>query len=200
MKAAKLMSLRSVARVASLVCALTLTQPGYGEALSPVIDDFSNPTLNSLGITRQFMNDSVAGGGTTTKQSIVEGVLSFEGEIVPPRGQPGWASTVLLLDPQGLPQDASHFEGIKLLVKVNTGMLSISANSADITNFDFHAAAISVKNDGGFHELKIPFETMKRAWSEQVPLNTSNLVSLSIVAFNMQKGTFDVEVDDLAFY
>ncbi len=44
-------------------------------------------------------------------------VFSLQREkLLPPRGQPGWASTVLLLDPQGLPRDASAYEGIRLLV------------------------------------------------------------------------------------
>ena len=129
-----------------------------------------------------------------------EGVLSAKGEIVPPRGQPGWASAVLLLDPQGLPQDASAFEGIRLLVRVNKGNLSVSANSSEITNFDFHAALVTRQSDDEFHEVKIPFSQMKRAWSEQTPLNTKTLTSLSLVAFGMQKGNFDFEIDEISFY
>lgn len=164
------------------------------------IDDFSDPTNNSLGIPRQFLNDTVAGGNTTTELNVAEGVMRLKGKIVPPRGQPGWASSVLLLDPQGQPWDASKFDGIRLLVKVNAGNVSISANSIEVTNFDYHAAQVVVASDGQFHEVKIPFNSMKRAWSEQTPLNTKTINGLSLVAFDIQKANFDYEIDEVSFY
>lgn len=166
----------------------------------PVIDDFSDPVTNSLGITRLFIDDTSAGGQTSTQHSVNGGVLSAKGEILPPRGQPGWASTVLLLDPQGLPRNASAYTGIRLLVRVNKGNLSVSANSSEITNFDFHAAQVARQPDNAFHEVRIPFSQMKRAWSEQTVLNTSTLTGLSLVAFDIQKGEFDFEIDEISFY
>lgn len=183
-----------------LIGLLAAAGNGYAETLSPLVDDFSRAEHNSLGNPRIFLNDSTSGGGTSTEQSVSAGILSVSGEIVPPRGQPGWASSVLLLDPQGLARDASAYEGIRLLVKLNKGMLSVSANSTDITNFDFHAAPVMVTADGEFHEVKIPFSSMKRAWSEQTTLNTKTIASLSIVAFGMQKSAVDFEVDEVAFY
>ncbi len=167
---------------------------------SPVVDDFSHDTNNNLGIARQFFSDAMAGGKTTSQQQIANGIIEVKGEIAPPRGQPGWASTVLLLDPQGLPQDLSNYEGVSLRVKLSTGNLSLSANSVEVTNFDYHAAPIAVQADGQFHDVKIPFETMKRAWSEQTQLNKQSINSLSIVAFDMQKGSFDFAVDQVNFY
>lgn len=172
----------------------------FGGTLSPLLDDFTDAQNNSLGIPRLFMNATTAGGSTTTEQSVSEGILTVKGEIVPPRGQPGWASSVLLLDPNGLPQDASAFEGIRLLVKVEKGNISISANSAEVTNFDYHGAPVMARSDGKFHEVKIPFASMKRAWSEQTPLNPKTISSLSIVAFELQKGVFEFEVDEISFY
>lgn len=168
--------------------------------LDSAVDDFSDEKNNSLGIPRQFLNDTLAGGSTTTEQKVSGGVLSVKGEIVPPRGQPGWASSILPLDPHGQAQDASTFEGIRLLVKINKGNLSISANSTEVTNFDYHAAPVMVRADGKFHEVKIPFTSMKRAWSQQTQLNTATINSLSIVAFSPQKDAFDFEVDDVSFY
>jgi hypothetical protein len=69
-----------------------------------------------------------------------------------------------------------------------------------VTNYDYHAAPIAVAADGKFHEVKIPFESMKRAWSEQTPLNTATLNSLSIVAFSLQPASFDFELDEVSFY
>lgn len=172
----------------------------YAEALSPLVDDFSNTETNSLGNPRLFFNDTTSGGGTSTVQNVSDGILSVSGEIVPPRGQPGWASNVLLLDPQGLAQDVSAFEGVRLLVRVDQGNLSLSANSTEVTNYDYHAAPVVVTADGAFHEVKIPFESMKRAWSEQTPLNTKTVASLSIVAYGMQPGAVDFAVDEVAFY
>lgn len=168
--------------------------------LGPTVDDFSDPKKNSLGIDRQFIDDTSAGGQTKTIHSIADGVLSAKGDILPPRGQPGWASTIWLLDPQGIPQDASSYVGVRLLVRVNKGNLAISANSSEITNFDYHAAPIIRQSDGEFHEVKIPFTDMKRAWSEQTPLNTKTIASLSLIAVDLQKGSFDFEVAEVSFY
>lgn len=186
----------------TIVAAICLTglNSAIAGALEPAIDDFSDPNINSLGIARLFIDDTSAGGQTTTQYSVDEGVLYAKGEILPPRGQPGWASAVLLLDPQGLAQDASAFEGIRLLVRVNKGNLSVSANSSEITNFDFHAAQVTPRSDGNFHEVRIPFSAMKRAWSEQTPLNTRTLTGLSLVAFDIQKGEFNFEIDEISFY
>ena len=185
--------------IAAVICVATFNS-AIAAALDPAIDDFSDPDNNSLGIERQFVNDTVAGGQTKMEHGFEEGVFSAKGEISPPRGQPGWASTVLLLETQGLPQDASAYEGIRLLVRVNKGNLSISANSSEITNFDFHAALVARQSDGEFHEVMIPFTQMKRAWSEQTKLNTKTLTSLSIVAFDIQQGSFDFEIDEVSFY
>ena len=179
---------------------LAATGSSFAETLNPLVDDFNSTEMNSLGNPRMFLNDSTSGGGTSTEQNISDGVLSVSGEIVPPRGQPGWASSVLLLDPRGQARDASAYEGIRLLIKIDKGMLSVSANSTEITNYDYHAAPVLVTADGGFHEVKIPFSSMKRAWSEQVPLNTKTIASLSIVAFGMQQGAVDFAVDEVAFY
>lgn len=187
-------------RNAGLAVLLAIPAPGLAETLSPLVDDFSDPQNNSLGIARQFVDDTMAGGSTTTSQNVSGGVLSVKGEIVPPRGQPGWASSVLLLDPEGLPQDASAFEGIRLLVKLNDGNISVSANSTDVDNFDYHAAPVVATRDGEFHEVRIPFATMKRAWSEQTTLDTTTISSLSIVAFGVQQGAFDFELDEVSFY
>ncbi|MGB0495687.1 MAG: CIA30 family protein [Kangiellaceae bacterium] len=183
-----------------LIGMLTFSNSNIAENLKSIVDDFSDPLNNSIGIPRQFLNDSVAGGKTTTEQTISNGVIYLKGEITPPRGQPGWASTILLLEPKGLPQDASAFEGISLFIKVNSGNVSLSANSSEVTNFDYHAALVSVASDGKFHEVKIPFASMKRGWSEQTQLNTKTISSLSIVAYGLQKTSFDFEVDKISFY
>lgn len=184
----------------SLAVILTFSNASFGGGLSPLVDDFSDATNNNLGIPRQFLNDTLAGGSTTTAQEVAKGIITAKGEIIPPRGQPGWASMVLPLDTQSLPKDASAFKGVRLLIKTNSGNLSVSANSTEINNFDYHAAPIAVAADGKFHEVKIPFTAMKRAWSEQTPLNTKTINSLSIVAFGLQKSAFDFALDEVSFY
>lgn len=177
-----------------------LSMPYAVASDSSVIDDFSNSALASTGFDRQFLNDSLSGGKTSTKQLIEHGTLHVTGELVPPRGQPGWASSVIPLSTEGEVFDASAYEGIQLRVKVTQGNLSISANSTEVTNFDYHAAALVVTADGQFHDVAIPFSSMKRMWSEQTALNPKTLNSLSIVAYSMQKASFDFEVDDVRFY
>lgn len=188
-------------RNAVAILALLLA-PGISQAdtLSPLIDDFTDATHNSLGIERRLITDTVAGGGTTAQLHVDSGQLSATGDIVPPRGQPGWASLVILLHPQGQATDASAFEGILLRVKVKEGNLSVSANSTEITNFDYHVAPISVSTHSEFQEVKIPFASMKRSWSEQTPLNPTTLGSLGIIAYGVQKTHFDFELSEVRFY
>ena len=165
-----------------------------------LIDDFSDPKANSLGIDRVFIDDTTAGGRTTTQHSVENGVLNVKGDLLPARGQPAWSSVALPLNAQGLPEDASAYEGVRLIVRVNKGNLSLSANSTEITNFDFHASTVTPANDGEFHEVKIPFAKMKRAWSAQTKLDTSTLNGLSLVAFGLQQGSYDFDFDEVGFY
>jgi hypothetical protein len=184
----------------SLAALLAFSCVSFAGSMNSVIDDFSDAKNNNLGIPRIFLNDSIAGGSTTTQQEISKGILLVKGDIIPPRGQPGWASVALPLAAQNQPQDASAFEGVRLLIKINTGSLSISANSTEVTNFDYHAAPAAVTADGKFHEIKIPFASMKRAWSEQTPLNAKTINSISITAYGLEKSAFDFAVDEISFY
>lgn len=193
-------SVISSVRLLSIAGLLMSSCMVFGAPLSPIVDDFSDSTNNNLGHARQYMTDAVAGGGTTLEPAVTDGVVAYKGDILPPRGQPGWASMVLLLDAANLPKDASVFSGIRLRVKIDYGNMSISANSVEVTNFDYHAAPVVVANDGEFHEVKIPFASLKRAWSEQTPLNKKTISSISIVAFDVQKGAYSFEVDEVAFY
>jgi hypothetical protein len=190
----------NLGRLFSIASIMAYSSISFSGELPSVVDDFSNVQSNSLGIPRQFIDDKMAGGQTQTQIEISNGKLHIKGEIVPPRGQPGWASSVLLLNEKGLPQDASKFEGVRLLIKLDKGSISVSANSAEVTNFDYHAAMVAVQSDGKFHEVKIPFTSMKRAWSEQTELNTATISGLSIVAFGMQPTHFDFEIDEVSFY
>jgi hypothetical protein len=193
----KLFNLGKIFGIASV---LAYSSFSFSDELSPVVDDFNNVDSNNLGIARQYLDDKMVGGQTSTEIDVSGGKLHIKGEIVPPRGQPGWASSVLLLNARNLPQDASKFEGVRLLVKVDKGSISVSANSAEVTNFDYHSAMVSVKSDGKFHEVRIPFTSMKRAWSEQTELNSTTISSLSIVAFGIQKTPFDYKIDEVGFY
>lgn len=165
-----------------------------------LIDDFSDKTNNSFGLPRQILDDTMVGGSTQTEIDVNNGIIHLTGEIVPPRGQPGWASTVLLLDGEGKPFDASKYKGISMLVKIDSGSISISANSTEITNFDYHSSVVLAPADGKFHQVDIPFDSLKRSWSEQTELNTQTINSLSIVAYGIQKTTFDYEIDKVSFY
>lgn len=168
--------------------------------VSSVIDDFNNAQNTQAGLQRQFMNDSIAGGSTQTDNSVSSGIMYLKGDITPPRGQPGWASSILPLAEMGMPQDASQYTGLRLLVKINSGTMSVSANSTEVSNYDYHSSPVAVAADGKFHEVKIPFTSMKRNWSEQTALNAATLNSISITAFAMQKASFDFEVEEIGFY
>ena len=169
-------------------------------AFGSVIDDFNHAKDTNLGTPRVLITDSSSGGKTTTVLAVVDGVMQIKGDIIPGRGQPGWSSLVLPLGQMNETQDASEFDGISLRVKINHGNVSISANSTEVVNYDYHSSPVVVSSDGKFHEIKIPFESMKRVWSAQTKLNTQTLSSLSIVAFSPQKSSFDFAVDKVSFY
>ncbi|BDX04802.1 CIA30 family protein [Planctobacterium marinum] len=175
---------------------------GYANAdrASHLIDNFCDATLTKFGQPRQFLNDTVAGGTTHAVQQVKNCKFKASGDITPPRGQPGWASSVLPLASYGEALDVSEFAGIRLLIKVLKGNISLSANSTEVSNFDYHAAPVVVKTDGRFHEVKVPFAQMKRAWSEQTPLNTATINSLSVVAYDLQPDKFEFELDEVSFY
>ena len=193
-------SVLNLGRLFGITSLLAFSSYSFSGELHAIVDDFSNVESNNLGIPRQFIDDKMVGGKTQTAIEISAGKLHIKGEIIPPRGQPGWASSVLLLNDKGLPQDVSNFEGVRLLIKLDKGSISVSANSAEVTNYDYHAAMVSVQSDGKFHEVKIPFTSMKRAWSEQTQLNTATISGLSIVSFGMQPTLFDFEIDEVGFY
>ena len=163
------------------------------------LDDFSDPVHSSLGINRIIITDTTAGGASTVRQSVANGVFTAEGEIAPPRGQPGWVSVVLLLSPTGAPADLTKYTGIKVRVRVRQGYLSVTANSTEIKNYDYHSSMISRKPDE-YQEVRIAFRDMKRAWSEQTPLNPATIASVNLVAFDLQKGAFAYDVDEIGFY
>lgn len=165
-----------------------------------IVDDFNHDTINSFKHQRVSMTDIVAGGGTQANVQIKQGKLNSKGNIAPPRGQPGWSSIILPLAPEGKPFNASQYQGIYIKLKINEGTLSLSANTLDITNFDYHAAMLIAPLDGKFHEINIPFNTMQRTWSQPIAINTTQLNSISITAFGLQAGSFDFEIDEVGFY
>lgn len=184
----------------ALVAVLTLSGAAWGDALPTVVDTFDQSENNSLGLKRQLMTDSLAGGGSIAQQSVAKGIITVEGKIAPARGQLGWVSLVLPLDAQGAPQDGKAYTGVLLKVKVNTGNLSVSVNSSEVQNYDYHAAPVTVTNDGEFHQVKVPFDSLKRAWSEQTPLNAGTINGISVVAYAMQPENFSFSLDQIRFY
>lgn len=193
----------SICRITKLIAftsILTLSNSALSDEPSTIIDNFNHESNTQLATPRILMTDTTAGGQTSAQLLVSNGVIQIKGDILPPRGQPGWSSLVLPLAGMGEVYDASQFQGIKLLIKVTKGNVSISANSAEVNNYDYHSAQVTAKVDGKFHQVKIPFESMKRMWSEQTKLNTTMLNSLSIVAFSPQKAVFDFEIEEVAFY
>lgn len=193
-------NLRNLSALTLVIAVLGGAETLQAETSASQVDDFSDPQVNSLGIERLIVTDASAGGQTVLEHTIENGIFAASGEILPPRGQPGWGSTVLLFDEQGQAMDASDYEGIRLRVRIHAGNLSITANSTEVTNFDYHGALVTRQRGEDFHEVRIPFSSMKRTWSEQTPLDPATLTSISIVAFDMQPGAFNYEIDEVGFY
>lgn len=189
-------SLSKVALAAS-ICLVPVALPGA--AAPDLLDDFSDRANNSLGYPRLVLHDTTTGGNSNSTQSYGDGILTSTGTIVPPRGQPGWVSLGLLLTSDGSAADLSQYQGIRLKIKIKKGMLSVSANSTRITNFDFHAAIVPAGGET-FKEVRIPFSAMRRAWSEQTRLDTTTIASISLVAVGLQQDSFAFEIDEIGFY
>ncbi|MBE2213205.1 MAG: CIA30 family protein [Opitutaceae bacterium] len=187
--------------VAFAVVALAFTTTGACSAAGApaLLDDFSDAAKTSTGAGRLLVDDRQLGSTSSGIQACADGVLTVRGSLVPGRGVPAFVSLVLLASPDGTAQDLSAFSGIRLRVKVAQGSISVQAGSAAIDNFDFHSGPIPVKG-GEFQEIRIPFTSMKRAWSEQTPLDLATITSVNIVAFGLAKGDFAYELDEVGFY
>jgi hypothetical protein len=169
-------------------------------AAPALLDDFSDAQLTNAGGARVLVNDQQLGSQSHGAQTCADGVLTVKGTLVPGRGVPAFMSLALLMTPDGQPQDLSAFEGIRLRVKMTQGILSVQAASSEIDNFDFHSGPIQGKGGADFQEVRIPFQTMKRAWSEQTTLNLKTITSINVVAFGMAKGEFSYALDEVGFY
>ena len=183
--------------VASLVLWPVATN---GDPFPNTIDDFSDSGNTSLGLPRMVIDDTTAGGQSSSKQMVNDGVMTSEGVIAPPRGQPGWVSMIFPLRADGSPADISAYEGIRIRMRIKEGMVSVSANSSEIDNFDYHAALVDAAGGKEIQEVRIPFSSMRRAWSPQTKLNTATIASVSLVAVGIQKSAFGFEIDEIGFY
>jgi hypothetical protein len=165
-----------------------------------VVDDFSAVDHTCTGAARLVITDRQMGGQSHATTAIAEGRMAVTGELKPGRGAPGFVSVPLLLVPDAHPQDLSRYTGIRLRIKITQGTLTVQAASAAITNFDFHTSAPIARQPDEFQEIRIPFKTMKRAWSEQTSLDLATITSINLVSAGMAPGAFAYVVDEVGFY
>jgi Complex I intermediate-associated protein 30 (CIA30). len=186
-------------KVTAVVVVVFYALHPYARAGAPaLVDDFSDPMRH--GAQRLLFNDKELGSQSRATQTCADGVLKVEGELVPGRGVPAFISVPLILSGDMQPQDLSAYEGVRLRVKVNKGVLSVQVASAEVTNFDYHTGGPVAAKRGAFQEVRLAFKDMKRAWSEQTPLNLKTITSVNLVAFGMAKDAFSYEVDEIGFY
>ncbi|MCC5025494.1 MAG: CIA30 family protein [Candidatus Synoicihabitans palmerolidicus] len=159
-----------------------LLGPIYARAESPsmLVDDFADTTYTMNGMPRMVFTDKEAGGQSQATHSFADEIISVQGKLVPGRGTPAFVSIPLVLTPTGNAQDLSDYEGVRIQVKVKQGSLMVQLSSADIVNFDFHTSKPITRNPDEFKEVRIPFTALKRAWSEQTPLNLKTITSVKI--------------------
>ena len=166
----------------------------------PLLDDFDDSSRNKLGVERLLIDDKAAGSQSNATKQCADGILTVEGELVPGRGVPAFISLVSLLSPEGKPQDLSNYDGVRLRVKVHKGILTVQVGSSEITNFDYHTSRPIAGKRGEFQEVRMPFKEMRRAWSEQIPLNVKVITSVNLVSFGMARGEIAYAVDEIGFY
>ena len=198
------MKSNSSIRTAIQTIILALLSAAYGYANSPVsesgiLDDFSNNVQTSIGTNRMMIDDASIGGKSKFQTRFEDGVLEMSGDIKPARGQPGFVSMVLLLNPDGTPADLSEYEGIQLKIQVIKGSVSVLAASSEIFNYDYHGTPIARKGEG-ILTIRVPFDSLKRLWSEQTPLNLKTIVSVNLVASSLQPQAFKYEISEVSFY
>jgi hypothetical protein len=167
---------------------------------SLLLDDYSDPKCNKNGAARLLIDDKSIGSSSQATQKCEKGVILVKGDLVPGRGVPAFISNVSLLSSDGKPKDLSGYQGVRLRVKVTKGILCVQVGSSEIQNYDYHTSAPIAGTRGEFHELQIPFNQLKRAWSEQTVLNLKSITSVNLVSFGMAKDTFAYEVKEIGFY
>jgi hypothetical protein len=188
----------------ALTTSLTLATIAFGAIAAQagttpaVLDDFSDVKRN--GTDRFLVTDKDLGSQSHATQKCEGGVLAVAGDLVPGRGVPAFISLPLLLSSDAKPHDLSNYEGVRIRVKVAKGSLSVQVASSEIQNFDYHTSAPLAGKRGEFQEIRLAFKDMKRAWSEQTPLNPKVITSVNLVAFGLAKDAFAYEVDEIGFY
>lgn len=192
--------------IISLLSVSTLLMVG-GLLLSPsaaaataTVDDFSVAEVQPCGLPRMVITDQEAGGSSQAKQSVADGVLTVTGSLKPGRGMPGFVSLPLVLTADGSPRDLSAYEGVRLLVKVHAGNLTVQVSSTEITNFDYHTSAPISRHSEGIKEVKIPFSSLKQMWSAPTKLNLASVTSINLVAAGVAPSEFSYVVDEIGFY
>lgn len=164
------------------------------------VDDFSVAEVQPSGLPRMIITDQEAGGGSQAEQSIADGILTVKGFLKPGRGMPGLVSLPLILTADGSPRDLSQYKGVRLLVKVHSGNLSVQVSSTEITNFDYHTSAPIGRHSEGIKEVKIPFSSLKQMWSAPTKLNLASVTSINLVAAGGAPAEFSYVVDEIGFY
>jgi hypothetical protein len=170
------------------------------ETAPAMIDDFSVAEHLSSGLPRMIITDKEAGGSSAATQAIAEGKTTVTGSLKPGRGMPAFVSLPLILTADNSPSDLSAYEGIRLIVHVATGNLSIQISSTVITNFDYHTSQPITRDSKGLNEVRIPFSAMKRIWSAQTALNLKEVTSINLVSASMAPASFAYTIDEIGLY
>lgn len=179
---------------------LLLIALGAPPASADQIDDFSVAEVQPCGLPRMVITDEPAGGKSQAELSVADGVLRVTGALKPGRGMPGFVSLPLVLNPDGSARDLSAFAGVRLVVKVEQGSLSVQVSSTEITNFDYHTSAPITRNSDGLKEVRIPFSSLQQIWSAPTALNLATITSINLVAAGVAPTDFAYAVDEIGFY
>lgn len=166
----------------------------------PAFDDFSVDAVQPCGLPRMVITDEPAGGQSQAEMSVADGVLRVSGALKPGRGMPGFVSLPLVLNPDGSARDVSSFTGVRLVVKVEKGSLTVQVSSSEVTNFDYHTSPPIARNSDGLQEVRIPFSSLRQVWSAPTELNLATITSINLVAAGVAPAAFAYAVDEIGFY
>ncbi len=168
--------------------------------MTPLIDDFTDPTRASNGATWALLSDGVMGGVSVGALRPVEmasrralrltGTVSLE-------NNGGFVQMALDLASDGSAVDASGYSGLSLTVAGDGGDYGVHLRTTDVRR-PWQSYRATISTSASWQTFWIPFGTFVPHRIE-APLDPARLRRIGIIAIG-RPGPVEIAVADLRFY
>ncbi len=166
---------------------------------APLVDDFSRPGLaSSIGQDWSVDTDGAWGGSSTATATRSKGTMRVHGALKPAAGRPAMAGISLRFNAEGGPVDISAFAGVRLRIKVTKGQPVLKLMSHHVTNYDYHAYALSASD--AYQQIDIPFAKFGQLWSQPIEWTGTDVTGIAIWAGGIAAADYDFTIDSIEFY